>query len=816
MENLLQDLRYALRQLRKAPGFTAVAVVTIGLGLGATTALFSVVHGVLLRPLPYPEPDRMVRIFEVGENGKRPSGMADPNFTDLSQQSRSFEALAQYQTMLVSVTGGQESARVRAAQASRDFFQVMGVQPFLGRAFDANEQRPGGVPAAVVSYDYWRRYLGGRPDLSGRTLRYGDDIVSVVGVMPRGFRFPEGADLWIPRELEPVNPSRTALNKKVIGRLAAGVSIERARAEVSAIARRLKDQLEGDIWMADAAVVSLHEELVGGTRRPLLLLLGASGFLLIIAGANVANLLLARATSRKRELAVRVALGAGRTRLAQQSLIFSLLLSLLGGTLGVVVAHWGVGLLVGIESGNLPRLAEIQVDGAVVLFALILSIVVAVGLALLSVWRATGGGVRAALVSGQRTEAGTGTTRMRGMLVVFQIALTLMLLFGTGLLLRSFQRLLNVEPGYRTEGAVVLNNYLPYPDTDEQAEDQTQFHQRLISRLHGLPGVAEVGGINALPLKRQGPSGTFLLLSYPDEVTDWESFDEVVKIPGRHGYSEYRRATPGYFRAMQIPLVRGRLFDEGDHPAAPHVAVISESLAKAAWPTEDPVGKLVQFGNMDGDLRPFTVVGVVEDIREESLEAKPQPMFYANASQRPRALTGPFDIVIVTDIDPEAQLAPVRKLVHDLDRQVAPDIQTLEEIFSGSLSERRFQLLLLNLFAVAALLLAVVGVYGVISFHVAQRTQEIGVRMALGATREDVVRLVVQQGIFLTVAGMALGLAGVFAVTRLMQSLLFGISATDPVTFIAAPLLLLFSATLACLLPAYRAAGVDPAVTLRT
>jgi putative ABC transport system permease protein len=815
MEPLLQDLRYALRKLRKAPGYSAVAVLTLGLGIGATTTLFSVVDAVLLRPLPYPEPDRIVRVYEVGEDGTRPSQMADPNFADLSEQSRSFEALAQFQTYLVSVSGGTEPARITAAQVSRGFFRVLGVQPHLGRTFRPEEQREGAAPVALLSYRYWQRYLEGDTDLSGHTLRYGDDVYSVVGVMPPGFRFPQEADIWIPRELEPESISRTALNKKVIGRLAEGVSIGRAREELSGIARRLHERYGDKIWLADMAVIPLHEVLVGRTRTPLLLLLGASGFLLMIACANVVNLLLARAASRTRELSLRIALGAGRGRLIQQSLTESLVLSLAGGTLGVLFARAGVDLLLEIQAGNLPRLGEARVDGTVLLFALGISLVVALGLGLLAAWRATGIGSRATLAEGQRTSAGTGTTRLRGALVVSQIALTLVLLVGTGLLLRSFQRLLSVEPGFRTEGALVLNCHLPYPETAEKAERQRGFHERLLARLRALPGVAELGGVDALPLRRLGASGTFVLLNRPDEVTDWESFGRLVKIPGRSGNAEYRKATPGYFRAMQIPLLRGRLFDERDHPESAHVAVVSESLAKTTWPGEEAIGKLVQFGNMDGDLRPFTVVGIVGDVHDASLTAEPEPTFYADALQRSRGLSGPFNIVLVTQRDVEAQMTAVRRVVQEIDPQVAPSIQSLGEILSNSLTERRFQLLLLAIFGATALVLAIIGVYGVISFHVAQRMREIGVRISLGATRGNVVRLVVGQGLLLAGVGVSLGLAAALAVTRLMQNLLYGVTTTDPVTFVAVPLLLVAAAMLACFLPARRAALVDPMIALR-
>lgn len=810
MDHLLQDLRYALRQFGKAPGFTAVVVLTLGLGIGATTTLFSVVHGVLVRALPYPQPDRIVRVFEVGKGGTRPSQMSDPNFTDVSQQSRSFEGLAQFQTMVVSVVGGGEPARVTAAEVSRDFFRVMGVQPLLGRTFHAEEQQVGAAPVALVSHSYWQRYLERDADLSGRTLAYGDEIVPVIGVMPPKFEFPEKADIWIARELEPMSLSRTALNRKVIGRLAAGVPIERAREEVRGIARRLKAQFGDDIWMTDAEVIPLHEELVGRTRTPLLLLLGASGFLLLIAYVNVVNLLLARAASRKRDLALRIALGAGRVRLARQSLTESLLLALLGGALGVLVARWGVDVLLRLEVGALPRLDEIRVDGAVLLFALGVSVVVAVGLALLAAWHATREGLRTLAL---RQQVGSGTTRLRESLVVVQVALTLMLLIATGLLLRSFQRLLEVDPGFRTEGAVVLNCSLPDPETEAQAAHQGRSQELLIARLRALPGVAAVGGVDALPMKRQGANGAFLRLNLPDEVTDMESFEALSKIPGRSGYAEYRRATPGYFRAMQIPLLRGRVFDERDHPEAPHVAVVSRLLAETTWPDEDPIGKLVQYGNMDGDLHPFTVVGVVGDLRDGSLEASPRPTFYANARQRSGALSGPLDIVIASDS--AGLVATARRIVHDLFPRAAPSVQTLEEVFAESLAERRFQLLLLGVFGATALLLAAIGIYGAISFHVAQRTREIGVRVALGATRENTVHLVIRRGLLMVALGVTLGLAGAFLVTRLMQSLLYDVTTTDPITFLAVPVLLVVTALLACLLPARRAVRVDPMIALR-
>lgn len=813
LQQVRMDFRYALRQMGRAPGFASTAILTLGLGIGAISTLFALVYGVLLRPLSYPEPDRIVRVYEIGEEGKRASRMADPNFTDLSQRSRSFAALAQYQTLSGSLTGEGGAARVEVGQVSRDFFRVLGTEPRLGRSFHPEEQREGAPYAAILSHGFWQRYLGGDADFSEHTLEYGGNVVSVVGVMPPEFDFPPGVDFWIPRELEPRIPSRTALNKKTIGRLAPGVSLERAREEVRGIARQLRQEHGNDTWMADAGLRLLHEEMVGSSRAPLLVFLGAAGILLLIACANVVNLLLARAASREGELAVRMALGVGRLRLLQQFLVESLLLSILGGGLGYLVAGWGVGVLRRLEASQLPRLAELRVGGTVLLFVFAASVVVASVLALLATWRAIAGGARASLVVTRRTRGGGTFGRVPGAFVVSQVALTMMLLVGTGLLLRSFQLVVETTPGYRTDGALVVNSHFPNPQTQKEREYQARFNDHLLSRLRALPGVAEVGAVSTFPLQGSGASGTFLLLSRPDEVTDWKSFAAVAELPERRGQAEYRKATPGYFRAMRIPLLEGRRFDARDRPEGRHVAVVSESLAEAAWPDENPIGQLIQFGNMDGDLRPFTVVGVVGDVRESSLESEPEPTVYANARQR--SLAGALHLVIIPRSDVKSLRSTVRNVVREIDPEVAASVRTLEEIFAGSLAERRFQLVLLGSFGATAFLLALVGIYGVMAFRVARRRKAIGVRLALGATAGNVVGEVMKRGLVLAGLGIVVGGAGALAVTRLMESLLYGVTTTDLATFLAVPVVLLLATLLACLAPAYRAARVDPVSALR-
>ncbi|HEX6059009.1 MAG TPA: ABC transporter permease [Gemmatimonadaceae bacterium] len=823
VDTVLQDVRYAARSLARSTGFTAAAVLTLALGIGATTAIFSVVHGVLLRPLPYPESERIVRAWQVNAEGNR-GNVSDANFADLRAGSRSFSALAEMAlSTAVSVTGGDEPVRVPQARVSREFIAVMGVQPARGRAFLPEEQQLGGPPAVLVSHDFWTRHLGGGSDAIGRTLTFGDRAHTVVGVMPRGFDYPAGAQLWVPREIDPLNTSRTAHNFQMVGRLADGVSIAQARADLGAVARRVKQELGDATWMVDADVASLRDELVGGVRPALLVLLGASAVLLVIACANVANLLLAKAATRQRELAVRRALGAGVGRLVQQFLVEALVLSLAAGALGVVLAAWGVRLLVALEPGNVPRLGEIGVSGMGLAFALGVAAATAVVLGLVTATRGSDDDLRASLAEGQRSSSGgVSSQRTRSALVVVQMAMTLVLLVGAGLLARSFLRLLAVDPGYRTDGALVLDVALPWPEDDAAGRRQVALYDELRSRLRALPGVRAVGGINALPLVWGNYSdGTFLILTRADEMGDIRDIREAIPLfeqlrrdESRIGQASYRVAGPGYFEAMEIPLVRGRLFEDRDGYDAPHVAVISETLARTRWPNEDPIGKVIQYGNMDGDLRAFTIVGVVGDVREASLTAEPQPVFYASYRQRPSGASR-FNFVVQRAGDPAALAAPAREIVRSLAPDVPPRIRTLDEIVARSIADRRFSLVLLGAFGSAALLLAIVGVYGVISYLVTQREREIGIRIALGARTADVRRLVVGQALRTAAIGVGAGVIVALAATRLLERQLYGVRPSDPVTFMAIVSLLLAIALAAAWLPARRAARTDPSSVLR-
>ncbi len=819
MMTLIQDLRYGVRMLGKNPGFTVVAVLTLALGIGATCAIFSVVYGVLLRPLPYYEPERLVELREVNDQGGRMS-FADPNFDDVRAQSRSLDGVAEYAAGLESVSGAAEPTRTMMAPVSLDFFTLLRVHPVFGRGFSPEDQHFGAAAVALVSDGYWKQQLGGIRDLSAVKLRIENQTVSVIGVLPAGFRFPFDSDIWVPRELWEHLPSRTAHNWHVIARLRDGLTLAQASAELTGIARRLKQQYGQDTMMVDVAATPLRDAITGAVRPALLILLGAVGFLLLVACANVANLLLAQATARERELAVRAALGAGRSRLLRQFLTESLLLSLLGGTLGALVAVWGVDALLAVAPRNLPRLQDVAINIPVLLFALAVSGAVAVGLGIFTALRATAGDLQGALV--ERGQASAGTLRGQRLgraIVAAQLAITLVLLIGAGLLGRSLLRVLSIDPGFRTQHLLTMDLAIPssaepwnLPDTARVR--RVQFLSELFDRLRALPGVEEVGGTNGLPLTDGLSDGTYILMNPQDKVPSMQDLDQLFHEASRTGDADYCVASAGYFRALGIPVLQGRMFDARDTIQAPQVALINETLAREKWPRQNPLGHLIEFGNMDGDLHLLTVVGVVGDVRVRSLEAKPRPTIYVNYRQRPAA-TSQFTVVLRTSAPPGAIFPAAREILRNLDPQVPPSFGTFNAVISASLEARRFNLTLMGIFAATALLLALAGIYGVMAYSVARRTHEIGVRVALGAHPGDVLRLVLGQGLLTAAAGVAAGIAGAFALTRTFQSLLFAVSPTDPATFAGVALLLIIVALLASYVPARRATKVDPIVALR-
>jgi putative ABC transport system permease protein len=824
METFIKDIRFAVRGLLKRRGFTSIAVLTLALGIGACTAIFSVVDGVLLRSLPYPEAERLVELQEVTAKGSRIS-FAEPNFLDLRARSHTLEGVAEYSGGTATVIGGSEPARAVTVRVSADFFRVIGTRPFLGRTFAPEESKPGGAPVAVISNDFWRQVLGGKTDLTATTLRISDKSFSVIGVMPPGFGFPYRAGVWIPREISGPEISRSAHNWHVVARMLPAIKIEQARAEVSTIGKQLKQEHGKDMDAVDFALTPQQEYLVGNVRGALMMIFVAVGFLLAVACANVANLLLAQVTARQREFAVRSALGATRLHLARQFITENLLMTLTAGALGVLLSFWGVELLIRLNQQSLPRVNEIGVNLRVIAFTLGLCLLVSIVLGLVPLLRFSSRDLERSLRETSHGRPGQAGQRLRSLLVVAQMALTLILLIAAGLVGKSFYRLLRIDPGFRTESAVAMELNLPRisstekeyqdfmqayrrllehgiaPDTPVQfsaeEERQRQFQEQLLDRLGQLPGVSAVGTISLLPLRGDGPDGTFL----------------IDNNPARTGAANFRLASAGYFAAMRIPLLRGRTFDRSDQLNSPPAAVISESMARKYWPNENAIGQTIQFGNMDGDLRLLHVVGVVGDVHDRGVDADASPTVYANSLQRPPSSS--LSVVVFGQVAPAALVPAMRAAVHSLDPQLPVNFKTLDQVFSSSLDQHRFSLVIFGAFGAVALLLAAMGIYGVTSYAVAQRTQEIGIRMALGARMGDVLKLILKSGMSLALIGAALGILGAFATTRVMSSLLFGVAPTDVVTFGVVSMTLIAVAFVACFIPARRATKVDPLVALR-
>jgi predicted permease len=816
LHSVLSDCRYGLRQLRKNPVATLVMVFTLALAIGAATAIFSVVYGVLLRPLPYINSNRIMAVFEVNSRGTW-SRLADPNFDDFRDQNRSFQAIAKYNDNVVSVSGTSQPTRTTVASVSPDFLNVFGIQPILGRDFSASDAKKGAGPTVLVSNGYWRQYLGSPQNLSQAHLKIDGAVYSVIGVLPDGFRFPADVDLWLPADLNGENQSRTSHNYSVVGRLRDGVTVEQANQDISAIARRIHDTSseQGDYLLKDGIVVPLQDSITGKARPALLILLGAVGFLLLVGCANVANLLLAQASVRDRELAIRSALGAARGRLIRQFLTEALLLSLVGGGLGVLGAFWGVAGLVGLAPQNLPRLDAVSMSIPVLVFAFLLSTAVAAGLGAFTAARATSGDLRKSLVEGGRGQAGSqGSQRVGRIIVAAQIAITLVLVVGAGLLGRSLMKVLEVNPGFRVDKIVTMDVSLPDADDPKAKASQGIFFSSLMDRLTQIPGVRRVGATSGLPMNENGglPDGMFLLMTKNEVPKNMEGFGALFQQKERIGNADFCVASEGYFQVLGIPLIRGRIFGERDGADSPHVALISESLVRDRWPHQDPIGHTIEFGNMDGDLRLLTIVGIVGDVHEYGLDAPPRPTVYVNLFQRPRAA---ITVTMLSDADTRLVTSAARGILQDLNPEIPAKFRTFSQVYSASLGSRRFSFILIGFFGIVALLLATAGVFGVMAYSVSRRTREIGVRVALGARSSDVLRMILSQGLRTIFIGVAIGIAGSLALTRTVESLLFGITATDPLTFGAVTLLLIAAALLACFVPARRATKVDPIVALR-
>jgi predicted permease len=811
MEGWASDLRFALRQLVRNRGTSLVAVLALALGIGATTAIYAVVYDVLLRPLPYPDSERLVAVFQVAPSGRRMSQMSEPNFEDLAAANRSLAAMAVYSPRVLSVTGGSEPVRAVVASVSASFFDALGVRPALGHVFpEAESGTP--EPAVVVSHAFWRRSLGSETDLARLSLRVSGRVHDVIGVLPAAAQFPLDADLYVPKSLEPRNPHRSAHNWRAIGRLRDGVALETAQADLGAIARRLREQHGDHTRMADAAVVPLREALTGRARGALMVLLGSVGFLLLTACANVANLLLAQSAARRRELATRVALGAGRARLARQLVTEASVLCVLGADLGLVLAVALTRGVASMESVRLPRAHEVGVSLEALACAVGLTAATALLLGLLTALRATGKAASASLADGQRAPSTAGSRRLLDALVASQVAASMALLVGGGLLGRSLQRLLDVDPGYRTQSVVAVEVALP---SEMPPPARVRFQDEFTGRLRALPGVREAGLVNNdIPLGAEGADGTFLVQDH--DVQDPKEYETLYKDPERTGQAVFRVASEGYFQALGIPLESGRLFEPRDEEGAPHVAVVSEAFARQRFFAKTgALGRRVQFGNMDGDMRAFTIVGIVGDVREAGLDVPPRPTLYASHRQRPRT-SARSSFVVHADGDTSALVAAARHTLRELDPELPPRFRTVAEVRSASVADRRLTLTLVAAFGASALALAALGIYGVASYAVARRTREVGIRMAIGAQPGQVLRMVLGESGRPVILGAVTGLVMALVLGRLLAAMLFEVRPADTATIVLVAALLGGTALLAALPPARRATRVDPALALRS
>jgi putative ABC transport system permease protein len=797
METLWQDLRYGVRTLLKKPGFTFIAVLAIALGIGANTAIFSVVNGVLLRPLPFKDPDTLARLYEENsEHSFFRQSATYPNFNDWREQNSVFEAMAAYVSGSTNLTGRAEPERIQAAAVTADFFRVLRVDPILGRTIQPDEVKPGGPKVAVLSYRFWQSHYGGDPDITGQALTLDAEAYTIVGVMPREAQWPSTAELWIPVTLDLSQMGRRSQFLGVIARLNQGATWQQATTEMDAIGTRLAEQYPTPNKGWGVAVVPLTDVVVGDVRPALLVLLGAVGFVLLIACTNVANLLLARAASREKEIAIRTALGARRTRLIRQLLTESMLLAIAGGALGLLLALWAVDVLLSLSAGSIPRVQEINIDARVLGFTLLVSLLTGAIFGLVPALQASKTSLNESLKEGGRRSSGSSGHRVHSLLVISEIALSLILLIGAGLMVKSFQRLQQVNPGFNAENVLTARLSLPdvrYP----QPINVASFTEQVIDRIAALPGVESAAAIANLPLGGNGWSNSFAIEGRPPLP------------PGEFIAADNNRITPDYFRTMEIPLIKGRFFSERDGANSPAVIIVSETFARRFFHDEDPMGKRVIVH--DGGP-PREIVGIVGNVKHEGLDTDIRPMMYVPYAQNPNDTLN----LVVRAGDPKLQVAAVRSAVWEVDKDLpVANIRTMKELLAESVARSKFSMLLLTIFAGAALLLAVVGIYGVMSYSVNQRIHEIGIRMALGARGSDVLKLVVAQGMRLALIGVAIGLAGAFAMTRLMASLLYGVSATDPITFVVISSLLAGVALAACFVPARRATKVDPMIALR-
>lgn len=797
--HMLRDVRFALRQLVKAPGFSMVAIFTLALGIGASSAIFSVVNGVLLKPLPYPEPDRLVRVHEMVPTYGRFS-VAPATFLDWRQQNTSFEHIAAYQNSNGTLVWDDGPERVLGVAVSWNLFELLKVAPVTGSGFVADQDRPGASDVIVLSHGLWQRRFGSDPSIVGKTITLSGTPVTVLGVMPAGFYFPaRTTEFWQPIALNTADATRGGHYLGVIARTKADVPIDTARLEMKTISERLAIQYPDTSANESADVVSLHEQVVGTIRPALLTLLAAVCVVVMIACANVANLLLVRASVREKEVAIRTALGAGRPRLVLQMLAESLVLSMTGGLLGLLLAYLAIPAIQTLSAGSIPRAADIGIDGSVLVFTLTASVLTGLIFGVVPAWQSSRGGTGTILKEGGRSSVGSGGKWMRSALLVGEVALSLVLLIGAALLLRSFTKLTTVDPGFTPDGVLAFQVTLPGASYESDTAILSTF-DRMLENLSVLPSVTATSAVQTLPMR-----GGYVL-SYTVD-------GEPAPAPGEEPSANYRTVTPDYFKALAIPLRQGRTFTPQDVSSSTRVAIIDEAFARRTFPDGQALGRRIDIGNGSKDPNGAEIVGVVGAVNYSGLDATPEPTMYAPVAQD---AFNSLWVMVKTSGNPAALSNSVRQVVRQIDKSLPTYSMTpLADVVSESVAQERFSMLLILLFGLVALFLSAVGLYGVVAYTVSLRTKEIGLRMAIGAMPSDVLRMIIGGGMKLAALGVALGLLAALGLSQLVESMLFSVEPTDPASYAATAALLLVIAAVACYIPARRAMRVDPMVTLQ-
>ena len=817
MENLLQDIRFGARRLLKRPAITAIAIISLALGIGANTSIFSIVNAVLLRPLPYEDSHRLMTLWETNSqqiatvmNLQNRNQVAPANFLDWSKQNHVFEEMGAARFVSFNLTGGDQPERILGAIVNQNLFSVLRVKPVLGRTFLPDDMEGNRERVAILSDPLWQRRFGADPNVIGQKLSMNNEIFSVIGVMPPQFQYPDEAEVWVLSRLAvPEAPGGASANTNlltnrtlhylmVVARLKPGVTTQQAQADLKNIAANLQSQYPDTNGSAGVTVVTMQEDIVGDIRPTLRILLGVVIFVLLIACVNIANLLLARATALRKEIAVRIALGANRARIIRQLLTESVLLAMAGGVLGLILAYLGIKVLLALSPSDIPRLKEINLDGYVLGWTFLVSLLTGVISGLVPALQISKPNLNETLQEGGRgADAAATHHRVRNLLVVAEVAVSLVLLTGAGLLIKTFIHLQRINPGFMSDNVLTMRLALPaykYP-----GEEQTKrYYTELLHRVKTLPGVDSVAITTALPLSTFEAASSYTVEGQP------------LPSDGSLPIANWRVVSPEYFQVLSIPVIQGRTFTERDNTEAPTVIIINQNMARSVFPNQDPIGRRITVG---AEKSPSQIVGVVGDVRHSGLDAEPKPEMYVSFLQTARAA---YTVAVRTKVDPSSMVASVRNEIQGIDKdQPISGVKTMNEMRAESLAQVRFNTLVLSVFAALGLILAAVGIYGVASYSVTQRTHEIGIRMALGAQPKSVLKMVLRQGMVLALIGVALGLIASYAVTGVMRSLLFGVTATDPITFVIVALVLAAVALLANYIPARRATRVDPLIALR-